>query len=114
MSGWSPLRPAWKTPPCFGAVARPFGSAAAEIRALGKGRSVPQMEEGLMDLERGLIRDLLELMPATERSSLELEVGRILAGFSNLDEETVRKTREANLYRLLRKRLGIPRLSLFG
>ena len=88
--------------------------AAVEVRTLGKGRSVPQMEEGLMDLERALIRDLLELMPATDRSSLELEVGRILAGFSNLDEETVRKTREANLYRLLRKRLGIPRLSLFG
>ncbi|MEO8216312.1 MAG: hypothetical protein ABI718_04445 [Acidobacteriota bacterium] len=91
-----------------------LGKAALAVRELTKGRSVPRMEQELIDIERELLQDLLVLLPPTEGEQLQNEVGRILSGFVNLDETTIQKTREANLYRLLRKRLGIPRLSLFG
>jgi hypothetical protein len=95
-----------------GAIAESLRAAAASIAEL-KG-SVPQIDQRLMQVEDELIHQVLDLLPADERQAMEKELDSLLAGYAAQDPETLRKTRDANLRRLVRLRLGLPRLSLFG
>jgi hypothetical protein len=57
---------------------------------------------------------LLEAIDGDERELMIRQIDEQLARFEIRDEETRRTTRDANLRRVLRQRLMVPRLSLFG
>lgn len=81
-----------------------IAEAIAEIRALVRERSVPRIEERLIDIERDLIRRILDTQPV-ERPAIIADV--------SLDEKTRQRTHEANLRRAVRERFTLPRLTLF-
>ncbi|MBI2212450.1 MAG: hypothetical protein HYU52_02295 [Acidobacteria bacterium] len=76
--------------------------------------SVPETEDRLVAAEQRLMAALLEAMPDAERHALIASVDLELARYTIDDDETLRKTRAANLWRLVRRRVSLPRLSLFG
>lgn len=82
--------------------AAPF---ATRVRGLARERSVPRVEEQLMELERELIDALLPLA-----EELRAEAHALTSG---ADEKTRVRTEEAHLRRLVREKFGIPRLTLF-
>jgi hypothetical protein len=83
------------------------------ITALAKERSVPAIEEQLIDLERELIEAVFAAVPAAEAEAIRAAVARALGDTSRLDEKTRGRTEEANLRRIVRERFGLPRLTLF-
>lgn len=86
---------------------------AAAVKALGGERSVPKIEERLMELERELMADCIAALPAADVAAVRTEVARTLGDTSRLDDATRIRTEEANLRRIVRERFGVPRLSLF-
>jgi hypothetical protein len=82
--------------------AAPF---ADRVRALASERSVPRVEEKLMELEQELIDTLVPLA-----EDLKAEAHALTSG---ADEKTRARTEEAHLRRLVREKFGIPRLTLF-
>lgn len=86
---------------------------AASIRSIKPG-SAPHIEEALMHLEQELIGQVLAALDDESRQSIDEELDRALKGYGDLESDVLRATREANLRRLLRARLGIPRLTLFA
>lgn len=84
------------------AVAATF---AARVRGLASERSVPRVEEQLMELEQELIDALLPLA-----DDLRAEARALTSG---ADEKTRARTEEAHLRRLVREKFGLPRLTLF-
>ena len=89
-------------------------NAAGAVRSLASERSVPKVEESLMELEQHLIEEILASLPQDEASSLRADVLRSLGDTSRLDEKTRRRTETANLRRIVRERFGLPRLTLFS
>jgi len=90
-------------------VAAPF---AARVRALASEKSVPKIEERLIDLER----ELVDAFVAADPSSIEAiraDIAIALGDTSKLDPKTRSRTEEANLRRLVREKFGLPRLTLF-
>jgi len=87
--------------------------AAASIRSI-KPASAPKTEGALMQLEQELIVQVLSALDEESRRSIDEELDRALSGYGELGSEVLRATREANLRRLLRDRLSIPRLTLFA
>ena len=88
-------------------AAAPF---APRVRALASEKSVPRIEEKLMELERELLDAALA---AADVETMRAEIAASLAG-AKLDEKTRARTEEASLRRLVRERLGLPRLTLFS
>ena len=86
-------------------------SAADAVRALVRERSVPKIEERLIEIEHDLIDSILQSAP--DADSIRREVIASLGDTSKLDEKTRRRTEEANLRRVVRARFGVPRLTLF-
>lgn len=82
--------------------------AAVEIRALAERKTVPAIEEALIEMEHGLIAQLLESSPDAE--AIRSEVAAAIAG---VDEKTRARTEEANLRRVVREKYALPRLTLF-
>lgn len=80
-------------------------SFAPRVRELAAEKSVPRIEEKLIELERELIDSLLASLPAAERPVIALPPG--------IDEKTRARTEEANLRRAIRERFDLPRLTLF-
>lgn len=78
---------------------------ASRIQELVSEKSVPRIEERLMELEQELIESLL---PRAEE--LRAEARALTSG---ADEKTRVRTEEAHLRRLVRERFALPRLSLF-
>jgi hypothetical protein len=83
----------------------PASSFADRVRALARERSVPRVEEQLMELEQELIDALLP-----QADELRAEARALTSG---ADEKTRARTEEAHLRRLVREKFGIPRLTLF-
>jgi hypothetical protein len=77
---------------------------ATRVRDLAKLRSLPKIEEALMELEE-------ELIGALTTEELRAEAARI-AGPA-LDEKVRARTIEANLRRVVREHHGLPRLTVF-
>lgn len=92
---------------------RELQGTAERLRALPAGRSVPQLEDDLLQLEQELMERLIAALPVEQREELERVVDADLKGYRSADEKVLQKTRRANLLRLLRRRLSLPRLSLF-
>lgn len=78
---------------------------AVRVRELVSEKSVPRIEERLMELEHELIESLL---PRAEE--LRAEARALTSG---ADEKTRARTEEAHLRRLVRERFALPRLTLF-
>jgi hypothetical protein len=78
---------------------------ATRVRGLARERSVPRVEEQLMELELELIDALLPLAEDLR--------GEARALTSGADEKTRARTEEAHLRRLVREKFGLPRLTLF-
>jgi len=98
---------------------RPDLSAPLEsaLRALARldasGKTSEEIEASLARLDRRLARELAEALPEGERSELDAEVGRLLAGAgARMDLQTLEKTSRALTRRAVRERLELPRLSL--
>ena len=86
-------------------------SAADAVRALARERSVPKIEERLIEIEHDLIDSILQ--SSSDADSIRREVLSSLGDTSKLDEKTRRRTEEANLRRVVRAKFGVPRLTLF-
>jgi hypothetical protein len=84
------------------AAAAPF---AERVRGLARERSVPRVEELLMELEEELIATLIPMA-----DDLRAEARALTSG---ANEKTRARTEEAHLRRLVREKFGLPRLSLF-
>ena len=93
--------------------ARLLSGAADAVRALPAHEAIPRLEEQLIEIEKSLLDALLAALPAETERELQDEVEKGLAGHK-LDPKVAERTRRANLLRLMRRRLGMPRLSLFG
>ena len=78
---------------------------ASRVRDLARERSVPRIEEHLMEIER-------EMIDSLTTPSLREEIAATLDA-SKLDPKIRQRTEEANLRRLVRERFSLPRLTLF-
>lgn len=85
--------------------------AAAEVENATKKRSVPMIEQELLEIEGRLLDEITARLEESERSELEQLVTQQLRGLA--DDAAGRRTRAANVKRLLRSRFNIPRLTLF-
>jgi hypothetical protein len=90
-------------------VAALFG---ARVRALASEKSVPKIEERLIDLERELVDAFIAADPAAI-IAIRADIAAALGDTSKLDAKTLARTEEANLRRLVREKFGLPRLTLF-
>lgn len=84
---------------------------ADAVRGLARERSVPKIEERLIEIEHELIDSILSGMP--DPAGFRRDVLAALGDTSKLDEKTRKRTEEANLRRVVRAKFGIPRLTLF-
>lgn len=78
---------------------------AGRVRELVREKSVPRIEERLIELEEELIASLVPRAGELRDEAKKLAVGA--------DEKTRARTEQAHLRRLVRERFGLPRLSLF-
>jgi len=76
---------------------------ADRVRELAKEKSVPRIEERLIELEQ-------ELLSSLATDEVRAEARALAAG---ADDKTRARTEEATLRRLVRERFGLPRLTLF-
>ncbi|HEY8181437.1 MAG TPA: hypothetical protein VII32_04315 [Thermoanaerobaculia bacterium] len=83
---------------------------ASRVRDLARERSVPRIEERLMEIERELIDSLIA---SQDVDALRREISTSLGDASKLDPKIRARTEEANLRRLIRERFNLPRLTLF-
>ncbi|MBV9068029.1 MAG: hypothetical protein JO093_21585 [Acidobacteria bacterium] len=90
-------------------VAAPF---APRVRALASEKSVPKIEERLIDLERELVDAFIAADPASI-DTIRADIATALGDTSKMDAKTRTRTEEANLRRLVREKFGLPRLTLF-
>lgn len=94
-------------------VERVSARTAETIRGLASEKSVPRIEERLIEVEAELIEELLASLPADEVAALRADVARAAGDTSRLDPATRARTEDANLRRMVRERFEIPRLTLF-
>jgi hypothetical protein len=83
---------------------------ASRVRDLARERSVPRIEERLMEIERELIDSLIA---SQDVEALRREISTSLGDASKLDPKIRARTEEANLRRVIRERFNLPRLTLF-
>jgi hypothetical protein len=95
-------------------LASPVDSARRSLDRLEEaGKSPEEVEGSLARLDRRLAKGLLEALTEKERADLDAETQRMLRGAGErMDTVTLEKTARALERRLLRERLGLPRLSL--
>lgn len=93
------------------APAEAIAEFAPRIRALASERSVPRIEEQLIDLERELVARIVEV--SGEGEKVRTTVAGLIGDRAKLDEKTRVRTEEANLRRVVRDRFALPRLTLF-
>ena len=95
------------------APAEILAEVAQRVRGLVREKSVPAIEESLMELERELIELVVGSLPADDRAELQTDIARSLGDTSKLNDKTRARTEEANLRRIVRDRFALPRLTLF-
>jgi hypothetical protein len=90
----------------------PLGAPFAQrVRELAREKSVPKIEERLLELERELLDAAIA---ASDVDVLRAEIQSALGDTSRIDDKTVARTVEANLRRMVREKFGLPRLTLFS
>jgi len=95
-------------------LADPLEAAVRSIARLGSSeKTAGEIETSLARLDKRLAKDVAEKLPEAERTSVDDEVRRLLAGAGErMDEAALEKTRRALTRRIVRERLALPRLSL--
>jgi DNA-binding transcriptional MerR regulator len=95
-------------------LAAPLVSARRSLARLEtSGKTPGEIEDSLARLDRRLAREIAEALPEAERSDVDAEVARLLAGAGDrMDAVTLEKTSRALTRRVIRERLELPRLSL--
>jgi hypothetical protein len=97
--------------PDLGAPLEAARRSLSRLESSGKGAE--EIEGALAGLDRRLAKALAEALSEKERADVDSEAGRMLAGAdARMDTVTLEKTSRALKRRLLRERLGLPRLSL--
>jgi hypothetical protein len=92
----------------------PSGAAFAErVRALVSEKSVPRIEQRLIELEGEMLESVMATSPE-DIAEIRHEIAKALGNTAALDEKTRARTEEANLRRMIRERFDLPRLTLFG
>lgn len=86
---------------------------AAQVRDLVREKSVPRIEERLMEIEGEMMQQILATAPVGVADEIRVEIDRTTGDRSQLDEKTRQRTIEANLRRIVRQRFTLPRLTLF-
>lgn len=84
---------------------------AAAVRALAGEKTVPRIEEQLIEIEHSMITRILTALP-DQAEEIHADVARAVS-LAKADEKTRARTEEANLRRIVRERFGLPRLTLF-
>jgi hypothetical protein len=92
----------------------PVESSLRSIERLGtSGKNAGEVETSLARLDKRLAKALYEALPALERERLEAEVQTALSRANiQMDAEAAQRTARALTRRMLRERLGLPRLTL--
>ena len=95
-------------------LATAIDSARRSLSRLEASRKTPEEIEGsLAGLDRRLAKALGDALTRKEQEDLDAEAERMLQGAgTRMDPVTLEKTSRALKRRLLRERLGLPRLSL--
>ena len=95
-------------------LAAPIDAARRSLSRLeASGKYPEEIEASLAGLDRRLARSLADALTEKERAGLDAEAERMLQGAgARMDAVTLDKTARALKRRLLRERLGLPRLSL--
>ena len=94
--------------------ASPSGAPfAGRVRALGSEKSVPRIEQRLIELEGEMLKSVMATSPE-DIAEIRHEIAKALGNTAALDEKTRARTEEANLRRMIRERFDLPRLTLFG
>ena len=95
-------------------LAAPIDAARRSLARLeASGKSAEEIEGSLAGLDRRLAKSLGEALTEKEKAGLDAEVEKMLQGAgARMDAVTLEKTGKALRRRLLRERLGLPRLSL--
>jgi len=83
----------------------PAASFADRVRELAREKSVPKIEEALLELEGTLVEELVALAPHLREEATALAAGA--------DEKSRARSTEAHLRRLVREEFAIPRLTVF-
>lgn len=83
----------------------PAAAFADRVRELAKEKSVPKIEEALMELEGVLVEELLTRAPQLRAQAEALAAGA--------DEKSRARSTEAHLRRLVREEFAVPRLTVF-
>jgi hypothetical protein len=95
-------------------LADPLDAAVRAIARMGSSeKTAGEIEGSLARLDRRLAKGVAEALTDAERTSVEEEVRRLLAGAGDrMEEAALEKTRRALTRRIVRERLALPRLSL--
>lgn len=88
-------------------------AAASEVGELGR-KSIPEIENALIEIEERLYEDIGNLLDGPVRKAIEERLESSLRDVEFRDEATRSRTRAANRRRMIRNELVLPRLSLFG
>lgn len=86
--------------------------ATSSIREALSLKSVPKIEERLIEIERTLLDEILSSASPEVAMDIRSAVETSLAG-AKVDAKVRQRTEEANLRRLIRDRFALPRLTLF-
>lgn len=95
------------------AVEHVSAAKAEAIRGLISEKSVPKIEQRLIEVESELMEELVASLPPSEAEALRAQATQAVGDTSRLDAATRARTEDANLRRIVRERFGVPRLSLF-
>ena len=104
----------------LGAVDERFAAPAASARRAlqrlaASGKSPEETERSLSRIEKKLLRDVEETLPAAERERIRGEVdGRLGPDAAGMDEGALRRTRDVLARQRLRALCRLPRLSLLA
>ena len=91
-----------------------IGKALSKVEALPHDGTFEEVEEKLSTVEASLVRSLLKGLSAEESAAVEAGVAEGLGDTAGVSSEIVERMRRALTRREVRRRLGIPSLTLFG
>jgi len=90
-----------------------IGKALSKVEALPHDGTFEEVEEKLSTVEASLVRSLLKGLSAEESAAVESGVAEGLGDTAGVSSEIVERMRRALTRREVRRRLGIPSLTLF-
>jgi len=93
---------------------REIERVAAKLDALPREGSFEETEEKLFRIEASLARKLLAAFDASSAAAVEASVAGALGETDGVSPEVVERMRKALTRREVRRRLGLPAITLFG